>query len=248
MREMLVIVPTRSRPQNVAPLVEAWLDTDGFDAADLLFAIDADDPAYPEYHYQLDRAHELLRDEALGVRIDYHRFGSHLQLVPKLNATATIHAEPRRSRFALGFAGDDHRPRTPGWSQQQLAALRDLGTGIVYPDDGYQGARIPTSWAMTTDIIRALGAMVPAPVEHLFCDNAVRDLGEVAGCLRYLPDVLVEHLHPIAGKAEDDAQYQRVNSRSQWRSDKRAYREWCTRDLAGQADAIRAIRAGETAP
>ena len=107
--------------------------------------------------------------------------------------------------------GDDHRPRTDGWDTKMLAALRELGTGVVYGDDLLQGERLCTSWAMTSDIVRALGRMVPAPVEHMFCDNAVMDLAKAAKCLRYLPDVVIEHLHPLAGKADWDPGYWRVN-------------------------------------
>jgi hypothetical protein len=79
---------------------------------------------------------------------------------------------------------------------------------------------------MTADIVRALGKMVPAPVDHLYCDNAIRDLGRRADCLTYLPDVLIEHMHPAAGKASTDPQYQRVNSRQQYKGDRAAYHQW----------------------
>jgi hypothetical protein len=239
-------VPTRSRPQNVMPVVESWLETDAFGAADLLFVIDRDDPAYDEYMYQLDRAQEEVDDVEPRARIRYQQLPRHEQLVPKLNGAATLHAGLPPARFALGFAGDDHRPRTPNWADRFIENLREMRTGIAYPDDGYQGENIPTSWAMTSDIVRALGAMVPAPVEHLFCDNAVRDLGRAAGCLRYLPSVLVEHLHPVVGKAESDAQYERVNARPQWRADRRTYREWKLRDLPRQAAVLQALIRGET--
>ncbi len=43
-------------------------------------------------------------------------------------------------------------------------------------------------------------------------DNYWRDLGTAAGCLTYLPDAIVEHLHPSAGKAALDEGYGRVNA------------------------------------
>ncbi len=68
--------------------------------------------------------------------------------------------------------------------------------------------------------------MVPAPVDHLYCDNAIKDLGLAMDRLRYLPDVLIEHMHPVAGKAESDEQYDRVNSSSQYRKDRERYQNW----------------------
>jgi hypothetical protein len=95
---------------------------------------------------------------------------------------------------------------------------------------------------MTADIVRELGAMVPADVEHLYCDNVVRDIGIQAGCLRYLPEVLIEHMHPVVGKAESDEQYARVNSRQQNRGDRQAYRTWRAASLFGQAWRIKNLR------
>ena len=46
---------------------------------------------------------------------------------------------------------------------------------------------------------------------HLFFDNFVKQLGLDLEYLKYLPDVIIEHLHPVAGKAEMDEGYARVN-------------------------------------
>lgn len=238
MADMLIVVPSRSRPQNVARLLDAWTQTGAPGAADIRVDVDADDPAFRGYT-------ELAASFPRGVRLAVgHRWRP---LVWKLNRATRQDC----SRYeAIGFMGDDHLPRTEGWAQRYLAELRDLGTGIVYGDDGYQHENTPTQWAMTTDICRAIGnRMVPADVAHLYCDDAVRDLGKAAGCLRYLPDVMIEHMHPSAGKAERDEQYVRVNSREQYARDKPAYHAW--RGASGQgsltyqAAVVRALR-GET--
>jgi hypothetical protein len=54
---------------------------------------------------------------------------------------------------------------------------------------------------------------------HLFFDNFVKQLGLDLECLRYLPDVIIEHLHPVAGKAEMDAGYERVNAPKWYEAD-----------------------------
>jgi hypothetical protein len=46
---------------------------------------------------------------------------------------------------------------------------------------------------------------------HLYFDNFVKQLGIDLSALIYLPDVIIEHLHPVAGKAEMDEGYARVN-------------------------------------
>jgi hypothetical protein len=236
MSELLVIVPSRGRPESVARVAEAWRATGAYDCARLVFAIDADDPRHADY-YTCD-----LPD--IGVpQVYFYVLPAWKPMVAKLNecAVAAVNV-PNWQWQGVAFMGDDHLPRTPGWAAAYLEALRELGTGIVYGDDGIQGQRLPTQWAMTSDIIRALGRMVPADVEHLYCDNAIKDLGDLAGCLRYLPDVLIEHMHPVAGKASMDAGYERVNRREQYRKDRLAYELWKQVDLGIHAGVVRTIR------
>lgn len=226
--DLLMIVPSRGRPESVARVVKAWEATGAYDdAATLLFAIDADDPASGDY---LAQSGERV---AMGVSTHWR------PMVHKLNIVATLPTS--LDHFAVGFAGDDHLPRTPGWAGRYVTELRQLGAGIVYGDDGYQGENLPTQWAMTSNIVRALGRMVPAGVEHLYCDNAIRDLGQETGCLRYLADVLVEHMHPVARKAENDAQYKRVNSPSQYRRDRAAYNGWRATGLERDAATVKTL-------
>ena len=228
-QRILIIVPTRSRPHSVSPIVEAWLDTEAYEHADLLFAVDRDDPELDAY---LAHAHE---DIALFAVHNRRRM-----MVPKLNRTAVKLA--REPYMAVGYAGDDHLPRTIGWAKRYWEELQLLGTGIVYGDDLLQHERLPTQWAMTSDIVHTLGAMVPAPVEHLYCDNAILDLGIHANCIRYLPDVIIEHMHPAVGKAPEDDGYRTVNSDTQIHRDRTAWEAWRTTDLPAQANAIRALR------
>jgi hypothetical protein len=240
--ELITVVPTRSRPQNVANVVKAWWATGAFrQGAELHFVIDGDDPAYPEYVRQLEQARD---DTPYSDRaVTYAVHGTWQPLVPKLNAAVADLL--LWSPFAIGFAGDDHLPRTHGWVRDYVTALRK-GAAIVYGDDGYQGENLPTEWAMRADAIRALGRMIPAPVDHLYCDNSVRDLGARTGLLRYLPTVT---MHPAAGKADSDDQYERVNGRQQYRGDRPAYRKW--RDHGGlSADAalLQELFEGEMQP
>ncbi len=240
MIQLVTIVPTRSRPESVEKVTAAWVETGAFDeGAELLFVVDHDDPRATDYR-QAIRAMAGLP----GVSAVYEDVWR--PLVPKLNRVAAGLALGRYA-YALGFAGDDHLPRTEGWVGRYLAALYSAGTGIVYCDDGYQHENIPTQWAMTADVVRTLGRMVPAPVEHLYCDNAVRDLGQGAGCLTYLGDVLIEHMHPVARGADgqpkgaDDDQYRRVNGRQQYRRDRAAYVAWRRGTLPEDVSAVRAL-------
>ena len=233
MPDLAILVPTRGRPENIQRVIGAWDFTNAWDHADLILIADEDDPRYQEYV-------DLIDPEACPVRL--FSVPLWMPMVHKLELAARQMAE---TYWAVGFAGDDHLPQTIGWAARYLAALRELGTGMVYGDDGYQGARLSTEWAMTSDVVRALGRMVPAEVEHMFCDNAVLELFTRAGAVRHLPEVRIEHMHPYAGKATTDAQYQRVNSREQMSRDRRTFQAWQATTLASQVAAVRALRTGQ---
>jgi len=225
--DLLVIVPTRGRPDNLRRLVDAFRLTGAWECARLMAAVDADDPEIGRY-----------RDIA-GQDVGLFEIPEWKPMVPKLDAAAVSVAD---HYYALGFMGDDHVPRTKGWAQRYVDALRDLGTGIVYGNDLLQGPRLCTQWAMTSDIVRALGRMVPAPCEHLYSDNSVMALGAHARCIRYLDDVVIQHCHPFAGSGEWDDQYRRVNSDGQYRRDKQAYVQWTRTGLMDDVAKVRQLR------
>lgn len=230
MSRLGIIVPTRTRPQNIVRVLEAWSETRAHENADLIVVIDTDDTEYHEY------TKVLTGQPAVVMRIP-----KWTPMVPKLNAAAAVLATQGKYA-ALGFAGDDHLPRTPGWSTIYLDALAELGTGIVHGNDGYQRENLPTEWAMTVDIILALGRMVPAPVDHLYCDNSIQDLGRGADCLRYLSDVNIEHVNPYAGKVAMDAQYKSVNSRAQYSRDGTIYERWKRQQLQLDIKSVRKLK------
>jgi len=226
--DLLIIVPARTRTWNIERMLQAWTDTGAWGVADLRVDVDADDPALPGY-------------QAIamppGARLVVH--DSWMPCMHKLEVAA---AQEVGNYFALGFMGDDHCPRTDGWAQRWLEVLHELKTGIVYGRDGYQDEKCPTQWATTADIVRALGRLCPSPVEHLWSDTAVYDLGIAAGCIRYLPETYIEHVHYINGKAPRDAQYERVNSADQWNRDEAAYLAWRSDQLPADAAVVLALR------
>lgn len=128
--------------------------------------------------------------------------------------------------FAIGFMGDDHRPRTPGWDTAYLETLREMGTGFVYGDDTFQHAAIPTQIAMTSDIPATLGYMCPPEFDHLCVDVVWKDWGDALGRIVYREDVVVEHMHYLNGKAPHDAQYAAVNNAEVAGHDSVAYQEY----------------------
>lgn len=230
MSDLVVIVPSRGRPDAARELVESFTQTCTTDTR-LWLAIDRDDPDVESYP---TGGCTLLT-------------GEHHSMVEALNNCAAAVTHPpfgeHTAPFAIGFAGDDHRPRTIGWDQAYLDTLRELGTGIVYGNDLLQGENLPTQCAMTADIVVALGWMCPPVLHHMCVDDFWRDLGRGAGCLRYLPDVVVEHMHPVAGKAEWTDGHRRVNAPAVYSRDRTAYARFrADGSMARSVAAVRGLR------
>jgi hypothetical protein len=194
---MCVVVPSRGRPENAERLAQAFKDTNT--EADLYVIIDNDDPKWDEYA-KSQNYKKLPADNKTG------------GCAKSLNTGAVnlldITKYPLYDYFV--FMGDDHLPRTQGWDKAFIHALGQ-NTGIVYGDDLLQGSNLPTAFGMSRDLVEELQGMTFPGCVHLFFDNFVKQLGLDLEYLKYLPDVIIEHLHPVAGKAEMDEGYARVN-------------------------------------
>lgn len=238
--DLLVIIPTRGRPQAVPEIVAAWNETGA--TADLLFAVDDDDPTLPAYYEAVDAAESSARNWRLRIRT-----GPRLRLCGTLNEFAVQEAGRRslagsdRCYRFLAFMGDDHRPRTAGWDARFRECLSG-GPGIVYGNDLLMGERMPTAVAMTSDIVQTLGYMAPPSLVHLCLDLVWLEWGRGMERITYLGDVVIEHLHPANGKALLDAGYEECNSPEQVSADSAAYYAYRDGgDLEADLDKLRAL-------
>lgn len=194
MSDLAIITPSRSRPQNIEALLQSFEDTDA--KCKLVVVVDDDDPELEKY-----------KAIKIPLLIQLPREGK--GMARPLNRAAQI----LRGEFSFfGFLGDDHRPRTKNWDEIIISELEDMPVGLVYANDLLQGHRLPTQVFMTANIVDALGGMVPPGFEHLFLDNFWLQLGIDLQAIRYLGDVIIEHMHPFAGKGQMDALYQEVNN------------------------------------
>ena len=203
MRNLVVLVPSRNRTQNIAELIKSYDETET--ESDLIVIVDDDEPQMDAY---LQLGCDVLMIEKQGKG-----------MAKPLNFAARHYAHKYR-HFA--FLGDDHRPRTKNWDLQFINTLDELGTGLVYGNDLLQGENLATAIGMTGNIVNALGGMVPPDMIHLYLDNFWMTLGKDLNALRYIPEVVLEHLHPIAGKAEWDEGYREVNAEEVYSADRQA--------------------------
>ena len=190
---MCVVVPTRGRPTNLDRLKDAFVETKA--EADLFAIIDLDDPSIYS-----NRFYNMLQDNKTGGSVKSMSYAFR----ELLNAPMFGHFD-----FFM-VMGDDNIPRTKHWDRLIVEPL--IGkTGIAYGNDLLQGAELPTNFCVTRDIAEALTKYGWPEATHLYIDNFMKQLGIDIGALFYNPDIVIEHMHPMAKKAENDEGYMRVN-------------------------------------
>ncbi len=226
---VIVLAPSRGRPDRAKEMVTSFLDTKELDDTQLVVVIDETDLTRKEYsklgHYKGVRVIQLWGEETGNLT----------------RATNTAARRYWSSDVILGHVGDDHLFRTQGWDVVVESALAE--PGVAYGDDLLQHEHLPTAVFMSSIIPRTLDWYALPDAFHLYIDNAWKSIGEGIGALHYLPEVVIEHMHPAVGKAEMDEGYATWNSEQTVIHDRRAYEHWRDRrmkwDIQRIKDAIK---------
>lgn len=213
-----VLVPSRGRPRNVERLVRACALTCTADTR-LHFGFDEDDP-----HLEA------------GVKA---AAGHKATVLPRMGLVAwTNHLAAKHAGYcdALGSLGDDMVPLTHGWDTRLLDALAKT-PGIAYPNDRRR-TDIPEAPFLSSRVAAALGHFFNPVFDHWFGDKALGDVGRLAGCLTYLPDVIVDHRHPtLPGGDPHDQTYE--DAAHQLNADLVAYSRWRLFKMPADVEAVR---------
>lgn len=218
---LIVVCPSRNRPAKASEAYRAFLATRELEDTRMVFVVDEDDSTLPDYI-------------AKGLTVLHAPAGK--RMAGALNIAAMALA-PQCD--VVGFVGDDHRFRTPGWDAVIDAYLVQAPTkergklGMAYGKDLIRDD-IPTHVFIRSDIILALGWMALPGAKHLYLDNTWAELGRRADCIVQIADIVVEHMHPTAGKGQWDADYARVNASHVYSHDGQLYARWVD---SGQAEA-----------
>jgi hypothetical protein len=211
--DLLVIVPSRGRPQNIARLLDAVHATAKM-KTHVHVCTDDDDPELERYRYVMKTA---------GEDGDYLDAGPRMGLTAWTNEIAVL--KTGDYPYLASF-GDDHVPVTPGWDKALIRAINDMGgTGFSYPWDGTR-EDIPEAVVMSSDIVGALGWMAMPDLSHWYIDNVWADLGRAAGCIRHLRAIKVDH----AWKADQTSK----DSGEKLAEDRDAYYAWRRSDRMTQ--------------
>jgi hypothetical protein len=183
-----LLVPTRSRPQQVS---ELWSSAQEHasrpDEVELVLYIDDDDPN------PVDASNLLGRVQVV--------YGERIVLSEMWNECW---------RRALGdifmHCGDDIRFRTSMWDLEVRNAFDRYPDGIVFVhgDDGYWGDKLGTHGFLSRRWTEVVGTFCPPYFSSDYNDAWFTDVARELGRKVYLPNVVTEHMHPAFGKGELD--------------------------------------------
>jgi len=201
-----VLVPVLGRPHRVQPTIDAFTAT--APTARVLFLPDPDDDA------------ELAALEAAGASF----IATPGNYARKINRAVELTTEP------LIFLGADDLLPHPGWLEACLAHI-DAGAHVVGVNDlcaaRTQAGAHATHFLITRDYAEAEtvdGTRGPLfeGYDHSCVDDELVEVAQHRGTLVIDNTIIVEHLHPDAGKAPTDDTYKR--GRINIRADRRILR------------------------
>ena len=188
------VLPSRARPHNCARLFAAEWNTPG------VLCVDDDDPSLGAY-----RSLTLPPGWTMDV-------GSRGPL--SLIYNRAFNANPTRQWY--GVLADDVLPETMRWDSRLVKAA--LPDGMAFGDDGINGQRHATHFVLAGELVRRVGWLALPGLQRLYIDTVWNDIAR--DVRRYLPDVLLTHLHFSNGKALRDATYRKP------KGDRAIYERW----------------------
>jgi predicted protein tyrosine phosphatase len=121
-------------------------------------------------------------------------------LMQKLNTIALDIASKYKY---MAFTADDIVFETP-WESKFINYLNSVPYGVVYGNDTIHGERLPTHPCVSSNLVTTLGFFGCPAVAHNFFDNFWMSIGTELGYIEYFDDVIMRHMHPIAGRASYD--------------------------------------------
>lgn len=180
------ILPTAGRP-DLAQIALDCLTRSGISTPGVVVVDGDDNPAY----------HELILPPGWSIEFLDQNAG------PLAIFQAAFEAHPDEAWY--GWLADDAYVRSgPGWDHVLIAKAGPRG--IASPDDLWlKGTRIVWGAVFGGDLVRAVGWWMPPRLRHTFCDDAWEMIGQILGCWRFVPEIVVEHKHPFNQKREADA-------------------------------------------
>jgi len=111
----------------------------------------------------------------------------------------------------VAFIGDDivFRDR---WEKEFIEFLSQHKYALAYANDLHQGEKLATHPCITSNMIKAVGFFGCPAVQHNCFDNYWMNIVHNLGAIKYFPNIIMDHMHPHAGKAHHDNISQQINN------------------------------------
>jgi hypothetical protein len=190
-----VLIPTWGRPERLREAVQSAKATATDPAAvEVLVRVCHNDPRITGY---VDAPHELAQVFHVG---GHETYGKGIEFL-----------QARAQGEILLAASDDVIFRTPGWDvivRDAFEAYPD-GLAVMYANNGLDREKCEHFFT-TRRWVDAVGYMVWPEFRHFCVDQWVEELAVNVGRLRFLRQVVIEHMHRKYRKAPNDATYEAV--------------------------------------
>jgi predicted protein tyrosine phosphatase len=158
-------------------------------------------------------------------------------LMQKLN---TIALDIASNYKYMAFTADDIIFETP-WESRFIDYLKSVPYGVVYANDTIHGENLPTHPCVSSNLVTALGFFGCPAVSHNYFDNFWMSIGTELGYIKYFDDVIMRHIHPLAGRAPlDELSFKVFYSMN---SDGDGYAEYMSKNFAEDIEKIKRMDA-----
>lgn len=205
-----VLVPVLGRPQRVRPLIASLASTAIVTPIDLLFLVSPEDEVEQS---SLTLAHADPRIQADRFRWAWEVMAwtaGHGDYARKINYGFRVTSTP------YVFTGADDLAFRPGWIERAVALQLETGVCVIGTNDAGNERTIrggdSTHSLVHRDYLECgtidtPGLLMHEGYEHNFVDSEMVGTARARGTYQHAADVIVEHLHPLWGKAAPDATY-----------------------------------------
>ena len=200
MIDISILVPTRERPGNILGFLESMRYTAYLpETIEVVIYIDNDDPT----RNIIPSAFPPLEIKKI--------IGPRSKSIGKMFKAMWKAASGR----IIGGAGDDMVFRSQGWDMKirDIFEVDEDGIYLAYGNDLHQGENMCTMPFLSSEYCRILGGVCPEEYPGEYADTHILDIFaklKTAGYdrKRYLDKMIIEHIHPAAGKGEWDETYE----------------------------------------
>ena len=188
--EISICLPTRGRPLQLSTMIKTAteLATDA-KGIEFLIYVDEDDLTMVDFSHPNAT---ILRGERLTIS-------------KMTNLLASI-----SQGNLIMYAADDIIFRTKNWDSIVLQHYNNSAHKIclIHGDDlGQDSNKIATHGFVSRDLYNLLGYLLPTYFRADFCDTWMTEICVKSGTRSFVPNLIIEHIHPAWGKADIDETY-----------------------------------------